>query len=214
MNPQQPQYDPLRIFLSAEQFKSAASCLSDLLRRNRWDELFVPMQVNAALALELYLKTLLALNKRCTNSHHHGLMFQQLDKEYRDALSGQFDELAKDDPELLFMAGLDPRYKSDLGSILEDSGHVFERLRYLWEKPLPDKMRACFTLPIKFFRAEIMRLQPSFDSASSGLMNSSQMPASLKPNTALQVRVSPFGMKSNTIPPPSSDKQAGSGEPT
>ena len=198
--------DPLEIFLNAERFKAAAGCLGALLRENDWRELFVPMHVNAALALELYLKCLLAL-KSCQipPSHHHGKLFSQLPAPYKRSLIRRFREYAKNDEELIWSHKQDPRYATDLESVLNDSGNIFETLRYLYEGGLPLQMRACFTVTIRFFRDELIVLQPSWV-ASSEVLHSTHIPLTLNPSTKREARVSPFGRKSITNPPPSSSK--------
>lgn len=205
MTQQQP-IDALGAFLNAERFKSAASCLSSLLGQHGWFELFIPMHVNAAFALELYLKALLILNERPVPwAHHHGYLFRALPLLTRDRLVKRFSEYSKNDGELLWMKEKDARYASDLGSILEASGDVFETFRYIHRDGLPLKMGSSPNITLRFFRDELIALQPSWE-ASSKVMQETHMPEPLKDNSNRVVLVSPFGMKSITNPPPSDAK--------
>ena len=202
MTQQQP-IDALGTFLNAERFKASASCLGALLQEHDWRELFIPLHVNAAFALELYLKALLILNGcDVPRSHHHGFIFNLLPRLTKDPLVKRFAEYSKDDEELLWTAKQDARYANDLESILKDSGSVFETLRYIQRDGLPPKMRSAPNITLRFFRDELIMLQPSWD-ASSKVIQATHIPHSLNPSTIREARVSPLGMKSIINPPPS-----------
>jgi HEPN domain-containing protein len=200
---QQKPIDPLATFLNAERFKAAAACLSMLLRQQDWRELFIPMHVNAAFALELYLKALLILNgKDVPQAHHHGHLFRALSKPICAPIAKRFAAYSKNDEELLWMAKQDARYSGDLESILDDSGDVFKTLRYIHRDGLPSKMRFSPNITLRFFRDELIALQPSWE-ASSNVIEAAHMPLSLNESTSLETRVSPVGIKSIINPPPS-----------
>ncbi|MEI9895879.1 MAG: hypothetical protein WDN28_18890 [Chthoniobacter sp.] len=160
--------------------------------------------------MELYLKALLTLvgctfSKQGNRGHHLGELFRQLPSLVRKRLAKQFAALAINDEELRWMKEQDARYVPELEAILDDGSAVFERLRYLHDGELPMPMRAAFGIPLQLLRAELMALQPSWESAASDLQNASQMPSSLNPNTIRKMVVAPFGIKSMTNPPSSQD---------
>jgi|SRR5262245_5853139 len=89
--------------------------------------------VNAAFAVELYLKCLLAVESgQIPETHNLKELFNQVSRESRDKIRKRHKELASNHAVL---SGARERVgiKTDLDSLLEDSQDLFTHFRYLFE---------------------------------------------------------------------------------
>jgi hypothetical protein len=127
------------IFQSAEQFKLAYSTL----QQANTGALNVPMTVYGALALELYLKSLIVLEEKEPPYIHDAVkLFNELKPETQKRISGHYDKrtpggletMAKARPEL----GLQ-HLDFSFDAVLAASGDAFVKFRYIYEGKLSEK---------------------------------------------------------------------------
>jgi hypothetical protein len=125
--------DASLIFQSAEAFLNACRTLdADIKRGNRFI-LPIPMAVNSALALELFLKCL------CTVESGFFFKGHEFDDQYLDLPQATKDELRRrhekaeaNDP--FFAKMRKDKYKTDLDSLLKMGKKTFVHFRYAFEK--------------------------------------------------------------------------------
>ena len=125
------------IFRSADAFHEAGLLAAERVRTTDNEgqkfNLGLVYGVNGALAVELYLKCLLAIEcNQVPETHDLQKLYLQLSRESRAKLRKRHDKLAKDNPVL---SDFRKSYgiKTDLESLLEDGKDVFTQFRYLFE---------------------------------------------------------------------------------
>ena len=89
--------------------------------------------VNAAFAVELYLKCLLSVEGgQIPETHNLKQLFNQVSRESRGKITKRHNKLAADHPVLSeFRQNLG--IKTDLNSLLEDGQNIFTQFRYFFE---------------------------------------------------------------------------------
>ena len=120
--------------------------------------------VNAAFAVELYLKCLLLIEGgQVPETHNLKQLFNQVSRESRGKITKRHNTLAADHPVLSeFRQKLG--IKTDLNSILEDGQDIFTQFRYFFEG-IPNRMEPIgFGLDLfaQIVRNRILDLRPEW----------------------------------------------------
>lgn len=152
------QVDPKAVFDNAERFSEAAQELSRHFKEKDRREFLIPIQVNAALVLELYIKCLLTIRK-CVVPHKHNLrfLFDTLPENDKASVIRHYKAMTKDSEELKAFSIKYPQFKNDLLSVLQDGGDIFDVFRYFHEG-LPRFMRGELWYPTLAVRQTILDL--------------------------------------------------------
>src|SRR5262249_51585166 len=131
------------VFLTGEAYRHGAEFLRDHLGQGPMEELgdfrYV-ITANHALALELYLKCLLLLDKRQPGKHHEvDKHFKKLLRNTQDAIRIRYKDIVRTHPYMqsecarLREAGEDPDKIFDLDNALRDSSKAFDQSRYPYD---------------------------------------------------------------------------------
>jgi hypothetical protein len=161
------------IFLTACAYSKVAYLINSVSQNN--PSLFLPSQVNAALALELYFKSLYVIDQNCDfkvnkkHSHDFYALFNRLSDQINVQLTHQFEGIiqTRDMKDITVLESASkvsvPR---DLASNLQSWCKVFTKVRYVYDKP-------SHTMPMVFFpeieqvvKNTIISLKPEFQSDS------------------------------------------------
>lgn len=129
-----------KIFKSAVAYTKSASLLNE--SAVEFEEVFVPSQVNAALALELYFKALYHLiydtdfKVRDRYSHDFYKIYKALPDDCRERINQHFDSLlaSRDKADLkALMKKSNKNISLELESLIQNWSSVFTDIRYIYE---------------------------------------------------------------------------------
>ncbi|MFA0305311.1 hypothetical protein AB4543_05400 [Vibrio splendidus] len=129
-----------KMFKSGIAYAKSASFLNESAGSD--PELLVPSQVNAALALELYFKSLYQLIEqedfkvKGKHSHDFYRIYKALPSEYRERMNKRFDDLiSKRDKSDIKQMKLDSNVNISLKleSLIQNWSRVFVDMRYIYE---------------------------------------------------------------------------------
>lgn len=133
-----------------------------IMPRDQW-KLIVPFTVLHALAFELHMKCLLALDtNKIPQTHDYLKMFKQLTSTAQIRLTAIYNDIVKDRQ----LAIKEPGVSLLIEDVLRESKDAFVQFRYIYEHPVgaPPANPYCFRAHqvSKAVRKLILELQPSW----------------------------------------------------
>lgn len=159
------------IFLTAGLYSKAARLMNGASGSD--PSLLIPSQVNAALALELYFKSLYFIEKDCDfkvnerHSHDFHALFNALSSESKNMLIEKF-QAAISSRDMSDVATIEREAKvevpRDLEGNLQSWSGVFTKVRYVYDKPKQSVSMMFFPEIEEALRDAIISLRPEFRS--------------------------------------------------
>lgn len=159
------------IFHAADAYARAAKCINSASQSDM--RMFLPSQVNAALALELYCKSLYYIKYgkdfKIAERHSHDFhkLFNQLPPEMQSKLESDFQSILQG-RDMHDVTQLEAASKvlipSDLIGNLHAWSSVFVEVRYMYDKPKDGKVMMFFPEVEQVLRNVIFKLKPELQS--------------------------------------------------
>lgn len=159
------------IFLTAVSYSKAAQIINS--ESNTDPSLLMPSQVNAALALELYFKSLYFIEKstdfkiKGRHSHDFSALFFELSENSRQDLERRFQELMTE-RDMLDVQRIESVSKvivpRDIAENLQHWSDVFTKVRYIYDKPNKAKSMMFFPEIEQVVKDVIYGLRPEYKS--------------------------------------------------
>ncbi|OOF10251.1 MULTISPECIES: hypothetical protein [unclassified Salinivibrio] len=159
------------IFSSAGMYSKAAHLMNEGSRGD--PSLLIPSQVNAALALELYFKSLYLIEKGSDfkvggrHSHDFHALFSDLSRQSKEKLLYQFQSAisSRDMSDVVTMEReTKVEIPRDLEGNLQSWSGVFTKVRYVYDKPKHAVSMMFFPEIEQAVRDTVINLRPDFRS--------------------------------------------------
>lgn len=157
------------IFITAKAYSNAAKCINQEIQRD--DSLFLPSQVNASLALELYFKSLyfiendkdFKINGRF--SHNFYKIFEELSENQKNSLEQIFTRIMNqrgmnDVSNLESASGI--KIPLDLAENLKSWSNVFVKMRYIFDNNRNSQPMMFFPEIEQAIKEIIFNIKPEF----------------------------------------------------
>jgi HEPN domain-containing protein len=126
--------DPRKAFVVGRSFSRAAEILIEQQAKHREENLLHPTIVNSVFAVEVFFKSLLALEgKPSTRGHSLKALFGKLDSKHRNAIEAAYNALVAKSKYAKRLEAGNPLWKHEVGPVLEAADAAFEDWRYQYE---------------------------------------------------------------------------------
>ena len=137
--------------------------------------IIVPAATLEAFATELYLKTLLVMDKGIVEPGHNvELLFKSLKSGTQSAVRAIYEVNLKTQPDAVHFAKTHPHIPMGLNHCLKLSAKTFEAIRYIYERPAIEIV-AWAILPISF-RQTILAINPAWANPKAPYPNAPTFP--------------------------------------
>ena len=132
-----PAFDPVKIFVTAEQFRYASKWLAQARGMGCQADVGIPAVTCAAMALELYLKCLIAMEgTKNPNIHDLRDLFEKLSPSLQASVRSHFDAHSDAVKEFLIKDGSQAS-EVTFDFVLDWSREAFVRARYVFDDGQP-----------------------------------------------------------------------------
>jgi hypothetical protein len=168
-----PKYDPIHVFVHAEQFRAAGRWLTEAPKQGFPLPVDLAIPVCAAFALELYFKCLLAIDGiPIPPEHDLKKLFNKLSPEHKERIK-HLSEPYMDDVRVWLKEEHQKLGKPvptvDFNFVLRASKNAFEVARYLYETGLPGGKGWIADSIIEGARGRILELHPDWERARAAI---------------------------------------------